>query len=224
MAYAAPMARFLLACSMLCGAWFSPRLAHAQIAPDRMLPSAVGSPMAQPPNYRQKAVDSLVVPGRVEKPPMRFTIAPKSDTYELNLYVEHSINPILGPGGNVSAERYEPLCTLPCEVALRHRAYVFSVTHGTRGAVKVKPVLQLMEGDDVQIRYQSRRTMRVVGWILLLAGTSAGSILMGSGLRAERPTEPLRVTSGAVMMAASLGFGLWFANVPDRAFGSVTRP
>lgn len=214
------MLRISLALALLLVAFLVVRGAYAQdLSVHEGEPPGIAS--EKPPPLKLEPTEKLVPKPRDARPPVRFTLAPDSDLSELNLYAAKSINPILGPMGKSTIERFEPLCTLPCEVTLRHGAHLFSVSSGTRGHVAVSPILQLREGDEVQIHYQSRRLQRILGWTLLLAGTAAGSILLGSGLQVQKGTMPGRVAGGAVMMAASLGFGLWFSNMRDLAHGEV---
>lgn len=133
------------------------------------------------------------------------------------------MNAVLGPGGNRDASELVPLCSPPCEMSLRSRGYVFGVSSGDRGAVKVDPVLRVRDGDHVVIHYNSRLPLRILGWVLLLAGTTAGGLVLASGLPAQDPTIAARVAGGAALLGVSLGVGLWFVNVPDSARGWVTR-
>jgi hypothetical protein len=172
-------------------------------------------PLAQEPEMRSVREDL--------HPPVHFEASPYSEKLELTLYQERGVNAVLGPGGNRDVSEFMPLCPLPCDISLRSRTYVFAVTAEQRGAVRVKPALRVHDGDRVMVHYDSRLPMRIAGWVLLLGGTAGGGLLLGSGLHADSPVEPVRVASGAVLMAVSLGLGLWFANVPDRARAWVVR-
>jgi hypothetical protein len=187
--------------------------------------SAINKPMSPPPTEPgpTDAEPNVRAVREDLHPPVHFLIAPNSEKLDLKLYQERGVNPVLGPGGNQDHSEFVPLCSLPCDMSMRSRSFVFGVSTGRRSAVKVDPVLQLRDNDRVFLHYNSRLPLRITGWILLLAGTAAGGLLLGAGLPAGEPAIPARVASGSVLMAVGLGFGLWFANMPDRATGWVVR-
>lgn len=218
------MPRFCLLLSLVAAFATSP--ASAQNVLEERAPTAIDKPLSPPPPSSVPATfePSLREPKEGRYPPTRFSVAPASERTDLTLYREHSVNPVLGPGGNHDNSTFSPLCTLPCEVNLRPRPYVFGVRAGDRAAVKVREVIDLRNGQDVHIHYDSRLGMRIFGWTLLLAGTAAGGLLLGSGIPAQGDLMPARVATGAGLMATSLVLGLWFANLPDRAYAFIAKP
>jgi hypothetical protein len=190
---------------------------------DATSPSIIDKPMSPPPVRSQAPVDAHVREVRADlHPPVHFVLSPKSEKMDLTLYQERGMNAVLGPGGNRNASEFLPLCTLPCDLSLRAKPYVFGVSTGDRGAVKVSPVLQLKDSQRVVVQYNSRLPLRVFGWVLLLAGTAAGGLLLGAGVSRE-PSKPGWIAGGAVLMSVSLGGGLWFANTPDSAKAWIER-
>jgi hypothetical protein len=193
----------------------APLSAQSVIGPAMSPPPATPKPRDDEPTLRAVRSDL--------HRPIRFSVSPNSEKQTLRLYQERGVNPVLGPGGNADSSEMLPLCSPPCEISLRSRSYVFGVSAGERAAVKVQPVLRVRDGDQVVVHYNSRLPLRVVGWILLLAGSTAGGLLLATGLPAEDDAKPALVASGAALLAVSIGFGLWFVNVPDSAHGWVTR-
>jgi hypothetical protein len=187
--------------------------------------SVIGPAMSPPPSAAKPRDDgpTLRAVRSDLHPPVRFSVAPDSEKQSLRLYQERGVNAVFGPGGNRDTSEMLPLCSPPCEVSLRSRSYVFGVSTADRGAVKVEPVLQVRDGDQVVLKYNSHLPLRVVGWVLMFAGATAGGLLLASGTRAEAPAIAPRIIGGAVIMSVGLGFGLWFVNVPDSARGWVTR-
>ncbi len=208
--------RFLLFAGLVLGSLVGPRAsAQSVFGPPMSPPPATPRPFENEPSLRAVRAD--------RHPPVRFSVAPKSERKDLRLYVERGMNAVLGPGGNRDTSELVPLCSPPCEMSLRARSYVLGVSAGERGAVKVHPMLQLRDGDQVSVHYNSRLPMRVVGWVLLLAGTTAGGALLAAGLPAQGDPSLAMVVSGSALLTVSLGVGLWFVNMPDAAKGWVTR-
>ncbi|MFT3927177.1 MAG: hypothetical protein QM778_31820 [Myxococcales bacterium] len=187
--------------------------------------TVIGPPMSPPPANPPPPSDELTLRAvRSDRhPPVHFSVAPGSDKLELRLYQERGVNAVLGPTGNRDTSELVPLCSLPCEISLRPRAYVFGVSTGDRGAVKVDPVLQVHDGDQVVIDYRSRLPLRILGWVLLVGGAVGGGLLLAAGLPSEQPAIPARVAAGSVLLGVGIGFGLWFVNVPDRARATITH-
>jgi len=223
--YATPVTRILLLLGALLNGLLSVAPVSAQSTLDPPGTSIINKPMSPPPARIKPTGEEpharLVQSDR--HPPVRFSVATGSDKLNLRLYQERGMNAVLGPGGNRDSSELVPMCSPPCEVSLRSRAYVLAVSSGDRGAVKIDPVLNLHDGDHMEIHYQSRMPLRVLGWVLLLAGTTAGGILFGLGLPAQQPNVPSRIAGGAALLGVSLGCGLWFVNVPDSARAVITR-
>ena len=221
------MTRFLLLLGPLLATLLlgSPLLVLAQSTLDSPGDTIVNKPMSPPPATPRPpdTEPTLRVVRSDRHPPVRFSVSPNSDKQNLRLYQERGMNAVLGPGGNRDTSELVPLCSPPCEMSLRSRNYVFGVSSGDRGAVKVDPILHVHDGDQVVVHYNSRLPLRIIGWVLLLAGTTAGGLVLASGLPAQDPSIPARVAGGAALLGVSLGVGLWFVNVPDSAHGWVTR-
>jgi hypothetical protein len=219
--YASGVHRWLISAWFCLFAWLGAQPARAQVGaepPSELDHADVGSPTPPPPLDAQLPSDgALRQPRSGLHAPTHFELARDSERDDLTLYVERGVNPILGPGGSHDMRTYLPLCSPPCEYTLRSRSYVLGVSAGNRAAIRVKPALQLREGDRVFIDYDSRLPMRIVGWVLLIAGASAGGVLLAAGFPAQGGTIPARIAGGATLLGLSIPFGLWFANTPDRA-------
>lgn len=155
-----------------------------------------------------------------DRPATRFLRDERSSRGPLTLYLQREVNPVLGPGGSAETGLYQPLCPLPCELTLRPGSYVFGLAAGTGPTIKTAEPLALRGGEHVLARYDSRRILRVAGWTVLIVGVLGGGALIVNGhahdLRA-------RFITGNVLVALSLGSGLWMMNVPDRASARLAR-
>lgn len=152
--------------------------------------------------------------------PVHFVIGEHSDGHELTLYLQREVNPVFGPGGSAETGLYEPLCQLPCDLTLRPGSYVFGLAPAHRPTRKLAEALKLRGGERVEVEYDRRLAMRVTGWILIVAGVVGGGILLGHGQSQDRPAESV---VGGVLGGLCIVGGLWLANMPDRAHGSVLR-
>jgi hypothetical protein len=155
-----------------------------------------------------------------ERPATRFLRDERASREQLTLYLQREVNPVLGPGGSAETGLYQPLCALPCELGLRPGSYVFGLAAGTGPTIKTREPLVLRGGEQVLTRYDSRRVLRAAGWAVLIVGVLGGGALIVNGhahdLRA-------RFITGNVLVALSLGSGLWMMNVPDRASAHISR-
>ena len=149
-----------------------------------------------------------------EHPATRFQLGDDTDRNELTLYVQREVNPVFGPGGSAETGIFEPLCALPCEVSLRSGSYVFGLSDGAGPTLKTSKAVSIRGGEHLRARYDSRRAARVSGWLVLVLGVLGGGALILNGHAQDLRA---RFISGNVVVALSLGAGLWLANLRDRA-------
>jgi hypothetical protein len=154
-------------------------------------------------------------------PGIRFEVADDSARAELTLYERRGVNPALGPGGSTDSGEFVPLCHAPCELKLPRGMHAFGVAPPGGAVVRLRRELAVSRGDTLRVSYHSRIGLRIGGWALLLGGAAAGSALLAAG-GGDSPRTGLLV-SGAVVSVLGVVGGLWLANLPDTASGSVTH-
>jgi hypothetical protein len=175
--------------------------------------SFAGVTLAQVPVSPPRA--DFVKPASDGKPAVTFEVDPDSDHQELTLYVQREVNPVLGPGGSAETGKYTPLCGLPCTLDMRSGSYVLGLAAAAGPTVKIKSPIKVNGAGTFTLGYDDRKLPRVVGWLTLLIGAGGGGVLLAHGQAKERTGE---MVTGAVMITAAIGLGLWLANWPDRGY------
>lgn len=173
------------------------------------------------PKHPAEGADREEQEPAAKRQPIRFSVAPDSDRRELTLFVKKGILPVLGPGGHAELGHFEPLCRAPCEFRLRSDTHVFGVAHDENPVIQLDRALPVRRGQELVVRYDGRRSLRITGWIVLLGSVAAGSALIALGQPLEAEAKIGMIVGGALLSVLGLGGGLWLANLPDRASGWV---
>lgn len=201
---------------MCFASWFVCSDSTAQVPPLPGEVNIVPPPPAEPPKEEPN----------VTREPMRFSLAGDSAGSAYTLYVQKGVTK-LGLGNILGDGYFEPLCHGPCEFTLRPGVHVFAVSKEDGRTIKLDRGLRIKRGQELVVRYRSRRVHRVVGWALLAGLVGSGVALYalaepGPGDR-EGEFHKGYVIGGSVLVMSGLLSGLWMANLPDKATGWVTQ-
>lgn len=196
--------------------WLMCSVSAAQVKP---MPGEIN--IAPPPQAERPKEDP-----NVPREPMRFSLAEGSAGPAYTLYVQKGVTK-LGPGNLLGDGYYEPLCHGPCEFKLRPGVHVFAISNEGGRTIKLDHGLRIKRGQELVVRYRSRRVHRIVGWALLAGLVGSGVALYGlaepgPGDR-EGEFNKSYVIAGSVLVMSGLLSGLWLANLPDKATGWVTQ-
>jgi hypothetical protein len=194
------------------------------VAPSRtpsLLPLAVGPlvlalTLARP--ARAEAPPSAARTNPV-KLPVQLTVAADSARDDLTLYVQRGVVPLLGAPGESKAP-LEPVCRAPCAFEAPFGLRSYGVQVAGHPLQLLDRELALAPGDALALRYRSRTWVRISGLVVLIAGASASSALLGIG--ATRDSSSLTLTGG-VLSGVSVLLGLIMGTYPDRVSGTVTH-
>jgi hypothetical protein len=115
--------------------------------------------------------------------PVRLRLVSNPDHLTFHLYEGSSVGWATGLDAAflMASQQFKPICTAPCEVALRQGVHRMGLSH-SRAAVLETVTPVDVRGRGVLVgNYRSRAGVRVGGWVLLLAGNLAGSAMIPIG-------------------------------------------
>lgn len=104
-------------------------------------------------------------------------------------------------GGRISSTAFAPICEAPCEVQVGAGQYQLGVSLGEREPAVVSDLLRLDSDMTLRLDYESRRGLRVAGWVIFGAGVVAGLGIVAAPLftgddLADLPTESIYISLG----------------------------
>ena len=145
------------------------------------------------------------------------TIDVQAEDPSLTLYVVRGQQLAYGSVGGYTATavgyHFESLCTAPCKLELAPNDYHFAIGQGVNTPLPLSNRVRIQSPSRVDLDYKSRRAVRIVGFVLGIAGSMAGLGLFVKGLTNE--STPMMITGGA-LSGGSLLVGLVLSMVGDR--------
>src|SRR5205085_8544536 len=91
---------------------------------------------------------------------------------------------------------FESLCTAPCKLELEPNDYHFAIGRGVNTPLPLDNRVRIQSPSRVDLAYKSRQTVRLIGYLLTLAGSGVGLGLFMKGILSE--SKSLMITGGAV--------------------------
>ncbi len=133
-------------------------------------------------------------------------------------------SPAVGGYGEVrivAVDEFEPICELPCDVDIAPGTYQLAVSHSLGATRRAGEPIQLLAGDlDLDVHYEDRDVLRIVGLIAAIVGGAGGYALINIGWLFDHGPGQLNVAemvAGGCIAAVSLAVGLSLAFWGDSA-------
>ncbi len=119
----------------------------------------------------------------------------------------------------IMVDNFAPLCTAPCDIELPAHTYVLGVSQGQGGARRGDHNLFTVDHDmSLELEYESREAVRIVGWLTFIGGALAGAGIMLGGILSNASSDFVTwLVAGAVVLAVSEIVGLALAFLNDHA-------
>jgi hypothetical protein len=134
------------------------------------------------------AVPTIVAPAPVGPQPGQPTgarVRLEADVPELQLHrlaSQHTAVIATSRGSAFGhAWSFDPICTAPCETRIEPGTHRLAISRGTGGPALL-PAMTRIDGDSLlTLRYTSRTTERVAGWLTFGVGVAGGLAMTGAG-------------------------------------------
>ncbi len=84
--------------------------------------------------------------------------------------------------GTAQVDQFTVICNLPCDVEIPPGTYQLGVALGTNNALRAGPPIDLRSDTTLDVTYDDRSVIRIMGWITLAVGDAAGLAVALAGI------------------------------------------
>lgn len=122
--------------------------------------------------------------------------------------------------GTARIDQFGIICNAPCDVEIPEGTYQLGIAQGTGDARRAGRPVDLHGDVTLDLRYKSRRGMRIGGWVLVGVGGAVGGGLMTGALFIDGSVRDTRIPmliAGSAVLFVGMVVGMILGLIQDSA-------